>query len=96
MAAPTLQEILIGGFGYFVENGLTVDAQTVAATVKPDTVPTTNWTDATLGTILDFKFGNEKLDSPFMRPLPSGESSSGMKNSTRRSCVRCHPAAMKR
>jgi hypothetical protein len=72
MAAPTLQEILIGGFGYFLESGLTVDAQTVAATVKPDTAPTANWTDGTLGTILDFKFGNEKIDSPFMRPLPSG------------------------
>lgn len=72
MAKPTLLELLIGGFAYFVESGLTVDAQTISATVKPDTDPTTNWTDATLGTVLNFKYGNEKTDSPFMRPLPSG------------------------
>lgn len=72
MAAPTLQEMMIGGFAYFLENGVTVDSQTVAATVKPDAVPTTNWTDATLGTILNFKFGNEKIDSPYMEPLASG------------------------
>jgi len=69
---PTLSEILIGGFAYFVESGLTVDAQTIAATVKPDTDPTTNWTDATLGTVLNFKYGKEAIDSPFLRPLPFG------------------------
>lgn len=72
MAAPTLQEILLGGFAYFIENGLTVDAQTVSATVKPDTAPTTNWTDGSIGNVLDFKFGNAKIDSPFLRVLPMG------------------------
>jgi hypothetical protein len=72
MAKPTLQEIILGGFAYFVESGLTVDAQTISATVKPDTDPTTNWTNATLGNVLNFKFGNESIDSPFMQALPSG------------------------
>ena len=72
MAKPTLQEIFIGGFAYFVESGLTVDAQTVGATVKPDASPTTNWTDGNLGNVLEFKYGNESIDSPFMRVLPQG------------------------
>jgi len=72
MAAPTLEEILLGGFAYFIESGLTVDAQTISATVKPDTDPTTNWTDHTLGNVLDFKFGVVEKDSPFMKNLPSG------------------------
>lgn len=72
MAKPSLAEIIIGGFAYFIESGLTVDAQTVSPTVKPDNDPTTNWTDHTLGTVLNFKPGNEKIDSKFLRPLPSG------------------------
>lgn len=72
MAKPSLQEIFVGGFAFFIENGVTVDAQTVSPTVKPDTVPTTNWTDNTLGNVLDFKYGSEKIDSPFMRVLPQG------------------------
>lgn len=72
MSAPSLQEILLGGFAYFVESGLTVDAQTIAATVKPDVDPLTNWTDGSLGSILNFQFGEESMDSPYMRPLPSG------------------------
>lgn len=72
MSKPALLEHIIGGFAYFVESGLTVDLQTIGATVKPDVEPLTNWTDGTLGTILNFKFGNEKVDSPYMAPLPSG------------------------
>jgi hypothetical protein len=72
MAAPALQEILIGGFAFFIESGASVDAQTVAHNVKPDNDPTTNWTDRTLGTVLNFKFGNAKTDSPFLQPLASG------------------------
>lgn len=72
MAKPSLQEIFIGGFAYFLESGVTVDSQTVSATVKPDASPTTNWTDATLGTVLDFKYGNKSIESNFLRPLPSG------------------------
>lgn len=72
MAKPTLTEILLGGFAYFVESGLTVDAQTVSSTVKPDVDPATNWTNATLGDIVNFRFGDEKVDLPYMKPLASG------------------------
>lgn len=72
MAKPTLAEILIGGFAYFVESGTTVDTQTVSSTVKPDVDPTTNWTASTLGDILNFKFGDEKVDMSYQRPLSSG------------------------
>ena len=72
MAAPTLKEILLGGFAYFVEAGLSVDEQTVSHLIKPDMVPATNWTDHTLGTILNFKFGVTEIDAPFLRPLPTG------------------------
>jgi hypothetical protein len=65
---PALQEILIGGFAYFIENGVTA----ASPTSKPSTAPATNWTNGTLGTVLDFKFGNEKTESSFLRPLPSG------------------------
>jgi hypothetical protein len=67
MAAPTLQEILIGGFAFFVENGKTVDAQTVGPTIKPDVVPTSNWLDRTLGHILEFEQGVEESDQSYMR-----------------------------
>lgn len=72
MSKPVLLEQIIGGFAYFVEAGLTVDAQTIAATVKPDNDPLTNWTDATLGTILNFKFGEETSDASYMEVQPSG------------------------
>jgi hypothetical protein len=68
MPAPTLQEIFIGGFAYFIPSGVS----SASATSKPSSSPLTPWTDGTLGTVLDFKYGNEKIDSPFMRPLPQG------------------------
>jgi hypothetical protein len=77
MAAPTLEEILLGGFIYFVENGTqTLDPSpgpyTVSSTVKPDTDPATNWTNFTLGDILNFKFEKEEADLSYDKPLPSG------------------------
>lgn len=69
---PTLSEIIIGGFAYFVEAGLTVDAQTIGPSVKPDNDPLSNWTDHTLGTVLNFKPDNVKIDSPYLEPQPSG------------------------
>lgn len=68
MPAPTLQEIFVGGFAYFIENGVS----SASATSKPSSSPLTPWTDGTLGTVLDFKYGNEKIDSSFLRPLPQG------------------------
>lgn len=72
MSNPALQEILLGGFAYFVESGVTVDAQTVSATVKPDSDPLANWTAGSLGTILEFEFGDEKTDAAYMAPQPAG------------------------
>lgn len=72
MSNPALQEILLGGFAYFVESGLTVDSATVGPTIKPDMSPATNWTNGSLGTILNFEFGLEKTDSPYMAPQASG------------------------
>lgn len=72
MAKPSLTELVIGGFAYFVESGKTVDSQTVSSTVKPDTDPATNWTDSTLGTILNFKLGTESIDASYLAPLASG------------------------
>jgi hypothetical protein len=68
MAAPTLQEIFVGGFAYFIESGVS----SASATSKPSSSPLTPWTDGSLGTVLDFKYGNAKLDSPYLKPLPSG------------------------
>lgn len=68
MSKPTLQEIFIGGFAYFIPNGVS----SASATSKPASSPLTPWTDGTLGTVLDFKYGNESIDSSFLRPLPTG------------------------
>lgn len=72
MSSPSLRDILLGGFAFFVESGTTVDLQIVSATVKPDMVPPDNWTDATLGNILDFKYGVDEEDHPILRVLPNG------------------------
>lgn len=72
MAKPSLTEILIGGFAYFIPSGSSVDSQTVSSTVKPDTAPATNWTTNTLGDILNFKFGKEEEDASYLAPQASG------------------------
>ena len=72
MAKPTLRERLIGGFAYFAESGVTIDSQVVSATIKPDTSPATNWTDGSLGTLLNFAFEREEQDSSFMAPQTQG------------------------
>lgn len=72
MATPALTEILLGAFAYFIESGTTVDGAAVSRTVKPDTDPATNWTNYSLGDVLNFKFGDEKIDLSYMKPLASG------------------------
>jgi hypothetical protein len=72
MASPTLEEILLGGFAYFVEAGTTVDGQVVGPTIKPDVDPTSNWTNGSLGDVLNFEFDNEKIDSPYLQAQPTG------------------------
>ena len=74
MATPALIELLIGGFAYFIPAGTVVDGVTVssASNGKPDTDPETNWTNHTLGDVLNFKFGEESVDIPRTVPLASG------------------------
>ena len=72
MSAPLNLERFLGGFAWFIEAGLTVDAQTISPLIKPDTVPLTNWTDRSLGDILSLKLGNKSEDRSFKRPGTSG------------------------
>jgi hypothetical protein len=68
MPAPTLQEVFVGGFAFFIPAGVS----SASATSKPASSPLTPWTTGSLGTVLDFKYGNESIDSSFLRPLPTG------------------------
>jgi hypothetical protein len=72
MAKPALAEILIGAFAFFIENGTSVDSQTVSSTVKPDTDPATNWTAYSIGDVINCKFSEESVDLPYLKPLTSG------------------------
>ena len=72
MATPALTEILMGAFAYFIESGTTVDGGIVSRTVKPDTDPAANWTAYSIGDVLNFKFGEEKIDLSYSKPLASG------------------------
>jgi hypothetical protein len=66
-----LAERLIGLFAFFVENGTTVDSQTVSATVVPDASPTSNW--LSLGTVLPgASFGLEEDDDSYLAPSAAG------------------------
>lgn len=66
-----LTERLIGLFAFFVENGTTVDAQTVSSTIVPDASPTTNWLK--IGTVLPgASFGVEEEDDGYLAPSASG------------------------
>lgn len=58
---------VLGGLAFCLLAGETVDAQTVSATVKPDTDPTTNWKQ--LGCIKAVAFENKKKD--FVQECPS-------------------------
>lgn len=58
---------VLGGLAFCVLEGETVDAQTVSSTVKPDTVPTTNWKQ--LGCVKNVSFETKKKD--FTQECPS-------------------------
>lgn len=72
MAKPSLEELFLGSFAYFIPLGVTVDGNVVSATAKPDGVPTANWTDYSLGSVLSFVPGVEEVDRSFYRPGPAG------------------------
>lgn len=72
MSAPINIERFLGGFAWFVEKGLTVDAQVVSHLIKPDVTPATNWTDHSLGSILSLVLDSETTDRSYMAPSVSG------------------------
>ncbi len=72
MSTPANLERFLGGFAYFVESGITVDAQTISPLIKPDMVPATNWNTRSLGTILEIKHGTKDKDNSYSRPSAAG------------------------
>jgi hypothetical protein len=72
MSAPLNVERFLGGFAWFIESGLTVDAQTITPLIKPDVTPLTNWTDRSLGDILSLKLENKNEDRSYKRPSTTG------------------------
>jgi hypothetical protein len=72
MSAPLNLERFIGGFAWFIEAGLTVDAQTITPLIKPDVTPLTNWTDRSLGDILSLKLESKSEDRSYKRPSTGG------------------------
>lgn len=60
-----IKEQTIGALVFFVEKGTTIDGVTVSATAYPDTSPVTNWTDNSLGCILEFKPESETEDEAY-------------------------------
>ncbi len=72
MSAPLTVERFLGGFGWFVEKGITVDGQVVSHLIKPDVTPLTNWTDHYLEDILSMKLGNATEDRSYNRAATTG------------------------
>jgi hypothetical protein len=72
MAKPTLEELFLGSFAYFIPLGVTVDGGVVSATSKPDGVPTSNWSDFSLGAVMGFVPGVEQQDNSFLAPSAFG------------------------
>lgn len=72
MSTPINIERFLGGFAWFVESGITVDAQTISPLIKPDVTPLSNWSDRSLGSILDLKHATKDKDNSFGRPAASG------------------------
>lgn len=64
-------ERLIGLFVHFVENGATVDTQTISSTVFPDASPLSNW--PSFGPILPgAAWGVDEEDDSYLAPALSG------------------------
>jgi hypothetical protein len=63
-------EDFLGAFAFFVEEGETVDAQTISSTIKPDVDPVSNW--PSLGDVQNFGFGKEEIDDPYFKVNPGG------------------------
>lgn len=65
-----LAEELIGGFAYAVENGTTVDNDTVSTTYLPDVTPVDNW--PWMGCIEAVRFSDERSTDPIACPKATG------------------------
>lgn len=66
-----LHERIEGLFAFFVEDGASVDSQTISSSVFPDASPTDNW--PSIGTILEGAgFGTEERDDSYMAPSSAG------------------------
>lgn len=72
MSAPATEELFLGTFAYLIPLGVTVDGGVVSATAKPDGVPTTNWTDYSLGSVLAFTPGVQTQDRGYKVPSALG------------------------
>ncbi len=66
------EELLIGAFVFFAENGETIDAATVAIDSLPDDVPATNWTDWELGAVERVKITPTIKQFPQSKPRRNG------------------------
>lgn len=72
MAKPTLEELFLGSFAFVIPLGVTVDGSVVSATSKPDGVPTSNWTDYSIGPVLSFVPDKKEQDNTVMIPSAFG------------------------
>lgn len=65
-----LADRLIGGFAYFVEEGVSVDGSAVSASYLPDNTPTDNWPSA--GKILNVTPSKEEVADSVNCPRAAG------------------------
>lgn len=66
------EELLLGAFVFFIPNGVTVDAETVAIDNLPDDSPATNWTDKAIGCIERVKINKSVKESARSCPRETG------------------------
>lgn len=69
---PLTEELLLGAFVYFAEDGTTIDSDTVAIDSLPDDDPATNWTNVQVGTISQVKITPETSTSTTSTPQATG------------------------
>ena len=63
---------MVSPFAFFLEEGITVDGFPITPTYKPDVTPLTNWSDGSLGSLLEFKFSPKIQETARMTPTASG------------------------
>jgi hypothetical protein len=63
---------IIGSHFMFLPQGTSIDAVTVGVDDKPDSVPTTNWTDYTLGCVESISMSNDVTEEAVRCPVSGG------------------------